>query len=173
MTPPSNPKDSPTHKGGVIVPTPEYTYDLPDPVACALLDAQHALDAAYDRTAADADPLALFHTDPIIPPIMCTFTATLNTVGNGTITATDAVTPSITGTTCPLLSSQLGTRRAAPIPSTSVCSGSGMGVAQVKPKVPKFVTVAIEPPVASAGSLRSCRNRRSRSPFSPPARARC
>ena len=43
------------------------------------------------------------------------------------------------------------------MPSTSVCSGSGIGVAQVRPNVPKFVTVAMEPPVASAGSLRCAR----------------
>ena len=39
------------------------------------------------------------------------------------------------------------------MPSTRVCSGSGMGVAQVRPKVPKLVTVAMEPPVASRGQL--------------------
>jgi hypothetical protein len=33
--------------------------------------------------------------------------------------------------------------------------GSGMGVAQVSPNVPKFVTVAMEPPVASAGKRRA------------------
>ena len=35
------------------------------------------------------------------------------------------------------------------MPSTSVCSGSGIGVAHSRPNVPKLVTVAIEPPVAS------------------------
>ena len=60
----------------------------------------------------------------------------------------------MTGTNWPLAASQFGTRRAAPMPSTSVCSGSGIGVAHVRPKVPKLVTVAMEPPVASAGSLR-------------------
>src|SRR5207253_4634308 len=48
---------------------------------------------------------------------------------------------SITGTNWPFAASQFGTRRAAPIPSTSVCSGNGIGVAHVNPKLPKFVTV--------------------------------
>ena len=41
------------------------------------------------------------------------------------------------------------------MPSTSVCSGSGIGVAHSRPNVPKLVTVAMEPPVASGGNLRS------------------
>ena len=63
----------------------------------------------------------------------------------------------MTGTNWPLASSQCGIRRPAPMPSTSVCSGNGIGVAQTRPNVPKFVTVAIEPPVASGGNLRCAR----------------
>src|SRR5687768_8724594 len=62
---------------------------------------------------------------------------------------------SVMGTNCCFFSSQKGALRPAPMPSTRVCSGSGMGVAQVRPKVPKFVMVAIDPPVAPGGSLRA------------------
>ena len=50
-----------------------------------------------------------------------------------------------------------GACRAAPMPSTSVCSGSGIGVAHFRPNVPKLVTVAMEPPVASGGNFRCAR----------------
>src|ERR1017187_4543027 len=54
----------------------------------------------------------------------------------------------MTGTNWPFASSQCGIRRPAPRPSTSVCSGSGMGVAQIRPNVAKLGTVATDPPVA-------------------------
>ena len=43
------------------------------------------------------------------------------------------------------------------------CSGRGIGVAQMIPKVPKLVTVAIPAPAASRGSFRSRAWRTSRS----------
>ena len=49
---------------------------------------------------------------------------------------TDPIALPTTGTNCPFVSSQRGILRPAPMPSTSVCSGSGMGVAQIKPNVP-------------------------------------